>query len=164
MEVYGVYLYYFKYLNLKGMKNHQRDHSVGAQMFIATQLMRRRNMQALAESGFDITLEQLSVLDILSFYGDMNMTELSHLIWKQNANITRIVDKLEKKQFVIRQSVVGDRRANLLSLTESGKLVAKEVLPTIIDINKDLKEFISKSDMTTTMKTIKKIINHLSSE
>ncbi len=162
MKVYDVYLHYFKYLNLNVMKNHPRDHSIGAQMFIATQLMKRRNLHALAESGYDITLEQLGVLDILSFYGDMNMTELSHLLWKQNANITRIVDKLEKKQFVIRQSVIGDRRAHSISITESGKLVVKDVLPIIIDINKDLTDIISTSDMNTTMKTVKKIINHLS--
>lgn len=144
------------------MGKNPRDNSIGAHMHIAIQLMKRRNLKAIAKSGYNITLEQLGVLEILSFYGEMNMTELSQLLLKQNANITRIVDKLEKKEFVIRQPVIGDRRAYLLKITEAGKLVLDKVLPIVIDVNKDLNEIVPISEMNTTLKTIKRIINHLS--
>ena len=116
------------------MKNNPREKSIGAQMSIALQLMKRKNHEAIAMSGYKITMEQLVVLEILVTYGEMNMTELSHAVWKQNANITRIVDKLKKKNWVIRKPVIGDRRANLLSVTDGGRKVFKEVVPIIKNV------------------------------
>ena len=72
------------------MEKTPREKSIGAQMAIALQLMKRKNHQAIVNSGYKITMEQLVVLEILSNEGDMNMTELSKTVWKQNTNITRI--------------------------------------------------------------------------
>ena len=93
------------------MKNSPRENSIGAQMAIALQLMKRKNHQAIANAGLKITMEQLALLEVLSSHGDMNMTELSHTVWKQNANVTRIVDKLERQQLLERKPLEGDRRA-----------------------------------------------------
>ena len=143
------------------MKN-PRDKSIGAQIAIALQLMKRKNHQAILDAGYKITMEQLAVLEVLNFHGDMNMTELSHTVWKQNANITRIVDKLEKRQLVIRKAVEGDRRANLLSITIAGKKLFNDVIPTIIEVYKDTTSCITKEEEDTTIKTMIKIIKHLS--
>ena len=144
------------------MKNNPREKSIGAQMSIALQLMKRKNHEAIAMSGYKITMEQLVVLEILVTYGEMNMTELSHAVWKQNANITRIVDKLEKKNWVIRKPVIGDRRANLLSVTDGGRKVFKEVVPIIKNVYNDVVSCISKEEESVTLTTLKKIISHLS--
>ena len=144
------------------MKNNPRENSLGAQMSIALQLMKRKNQQAISGAGYIITMEQIAVLEILNFHGDMNMTELSHAAWKQNATITRIVDKLEKRQFVIRKAVKGDRRANLLSITDKGRQVFKKVLPIINDVYNNAESDISKEEEAITLKTLKKLINHLS--
>jgi len=143
------------------MKN-PRDKSIGAQMAIALQLMKRKNHQAIAEAGFEITMEQLVVLEILNFNGDMNMTELSKTVWKQNANITRIVDKLEKRKLVVRKAVAGDRRANLLSITVIGKQLFNDVIPIIAENYNDITSCITKEEEAITIKTMIKIIKHLS--
>ncbi len=142
--------------------NNPRENSLGAQMAIALQLIKRKTQQAITNAGFIITMEQLAVLEILNFQGEMNMTELSHALWKQNANITRIVDKLEKRDFVIRKAVKGDRRANLLSITDRGKQVFNKVLPVINEVNNKAGSDISQEERKTTLLTLKKIINHLS--
>ena len=144
------------------MKKTPRDKSIGAQMAIALQLMKRKNHQAIAKIGHKITMEQLIVLEILKFNGDMNMTELSKTVWKQNANITRIVDKLEKQELVKRKSVEGDRRANLVSITTKGKHLFKEVIPVVIEAYKDATSVISKEEEAITLRVLKKIILHLS--
>ncbi len=142
--------------------NNPRENSLGAQMAIALQLIKRKNQQAITNAGFIITMEQLAVLEILYYHGDMNMTELSHALWKQNANITRIVDKLEKRDFVIRKAVKGDRRANLLSITDRGKQVYIKILPILNEANNKARSDISQEGKKTTLLTLKKIINHLS--
>jgi len=142
--------------------NNPRENSLGAQMAIALQLIKRKNQKAIANAGFIITMEQLAVLEILYYHGDMNMTELAHALWKQNANITRIVDKLEKRSFVVRKAVKGDRRANLLSITDRGRQVYIKILPILNEANNKAGSDISQEEKEITLSTLKKIINHLS--
>ena len=139
-----------------------REESIGAQMAIALQLMKRNNHHAITESGEKITMEQLAILEILSFHGDMNMTELSNKTWKQNANITRIIDKLEKEKLVLRKAVKGDRRAYLLSITEKGKQLFNKVIPIIIKNNQDVMSCLTKEEETIVISSMIKIIKHLS--
>ena len=144
------------------MEKTARAKSIGAQMAIALQLMKRKNHQAIAKSGHKITMEQLVVLEILLSNGDMNMTELSKTVWKQNANITRIVDKLEKRQLVVRKDVEGDRRAHLVSITDDGKQLFKNVIPVVVSAYKDFTSDISKEEEIITLRVLNKIISHLS--
>lgn len=144
------------------MKKNPRNKSIGAQMAIALQLMKRKNHQAIAHAGCKITMEQLAVLEILNFQGDMNMTELSNTVWKQNANITKIVDKLEKRQLAVRKAVEGDRRANLVSITNKGKQLFEEVIPIVFEVYEDVVSCITEEEEAITLNTLKKIITHLS--
>jgi len=144
------------------MKKSTRDKSIGSKMSIALQLMKRKNHQAITNAGYKITMEQLVVLEILLTNGDMNMTELSKTVWKQNANITRIVDKLEKRHLVVRKAVKGDRRANLVCITNKGKDLFKNVIPVVIGTYKDTISCISKEEEAITLNVLGKIISHLS--
>ncbi len=144
------------------MKKSPRDTSIGAQMAIASQLMKRKHHQALTQAGYKITVEQLAVLEILHIHGDMNMSTLSKILWKQNANITRIVDKLENRKLVIRKAIKGDRRAYLVALTDDGKVLLEAVTPIVISTYKDMVSPITPEEEEITLRTIKKIIDHLS--
>ena len=146
------------------MKDSPREESIGAQMAIALQLMKRKNHKAIVNKGYEITMEQLAVLEVLVSHGDMNMTELSHVTWKQNANITRIIDKLEKRKLLIRKSVKGDRRAILISITDQGRQVFKNAIPIVLEVYDDIISCISKKEEAIILFALKKIINHLSQD
>ena len=123
--------------------------------------MKRKNHQAVADAGHTITMEQLAVLEMLHTNGDMNMTELSHAVWKQNANITRIVDKLEKQALLERRTVAEDRRAYLLCLSAKGRQVYIEIAPILKKTHQDIVSCISSEEAAITLNTLKKIIHHL---
>ncbi len=131
-------------------------------MAIALQLMKKKQHQAIANAGYKITMEQLAILDMLNFEGDMNMTELSHTVWKQNANITRIVDKLESRNLVKRKPVKGDRRAYLVGCTEDGRQLVNNVIPIVIGVYRDVVSCLSKEEVAITLNSLKKIVSHLS--
>ena len=144
------------------MKESPRHKSIGAQMAIAQQLLKRNHHQALKEAGMKITMEQMVVLEMLHIHGDMNMTELSKSVWKQNANITRIVDKLEKLKFLVRKSVEGDRRANLLSITPAGSTYFKNLIPIVQKTYAKATSCLTQKEQDDTLKVLKKLIAHLS--
>lgn len=144
------------------MKKSPRDNSLGAQMAIVLQLMKRKNHQVFKESGHKITIEQLAILEMLKVQGEMNMSELSVALWKQNANITRMVDKLEKKKYVLRKPLKGDRRAYLLCITDVGKQVYKEVIPLVISTYKEMISCLTEEEEAIVLQSLKKIIKHIS--
>jgi DNA-binding MarR family transcriptional regulator len=53
--------------------------------------------------------------------GGLKMTELSDALRVSNGNVTGIVDRLVDGGLVERQAVEGDRRAQLICLTKTGK-------------------------------------------
>ena len=79
----------------------------------------------------------------------------------KNANITKIVDKLENRQLAARKPVPGDRRANLVSITNKGKQLFEEVIPIVLEVYEDVVSCITKEDEAITLNTLKKIITHL---
>ena len=144
------------------MKKNTRDSSVGAQMAIALQLMKRKTQQAIVASGHKISMEQLAILEELTLNGEMNMTQLSRAIWKQNANITRMVDKLETKELLKREAIAGDRRANLLIVTAKGKQVFKEIVAVVVKSNNEIYKYISEEEKETILHITSKLIKGLS--
>ncbi len=110
---------------MNNTEKNKREESLGATVAIAYNHMRNRQTRAITSKGFEITLEQLAILEQLYSHGEMNMTALAHGTWKQNANITRIVDKLYNRKLVARKSVKGDRRAHLISITKGLQIEIK---------------------------------------
>jgi len=84
--------------------------------------------QAEAESirAYDLTTPQFGVLEALAHLGPMKMCEIGGKLLMSGANVTGVVDRLEKKGLVRRVLNAEDRRLFLIHLTdEGGKLIVK---------------------------------------
>ena len=81
---------------------------------------------------FGLTGPQSAVLRILVKKGPISSAELSRKLYVTPANITGIIDRLEKKGLVERTRKDGDRRIALITLTESGMNLGK-TLPDPIE-------------------------------
>jgi DNA-binding MarR family transcriptional regulator len=68
-----------------------------------------------------LTETQSDVLRTLLIHGEMSSADLSRNLYVTPANITGVIDRLEKKGLVARIRYQADRRVALISLTESGK-------------------------------------------
>jgi DNA-binding MarR family transcriptional regulator len=93
-----------------------------------TSLILSRNFQKSLEP-FDITLEQWGILNTLWAKDGITLKELSEKVNKDHTNISRIVDKLEKKELLKRSSHPEDRRAFLLFVTVKGTELRKAIVP-----------------------------------
>jgi len=80
-----------------------------------------RQLQRRTISEADLTPAQYSVLTLLWGSDGRQFNELAHACCCSPSTITGIVDTLEKKELVTRQSNPGDRRSLLVTLTEEGK-------------------------------------------
>jgi len=84
-------------------------------------------------SRFDITAVQLNLMMMLGHQADdsggLNQARLSDMMLVNRANVTSLVDRMEKAGFVIRTAAEGDRRSNIIKLTRKGKNLLKKVEP-----------------------------------
>jgi len=77
----------------------------------------------------NLTHSQFAVLEALYNLGPLSLGELGRKILKSNANLTTVVDSLEKKNLVLRQQCIEDRRRFTVSLTGAGEeLIARVFL------------------------------------
>ncbi len=83
----------------------------------------------LKEGECGITNEQWIVLKVIDANPAVSQTEIAEISRKDKTNITRILDLLEKSDFIERRKDDRDRRMYRIHITEPGKKILKEVNP-----------------------------------
>lgn len=81
-----------------------------------------------------LTHSQFAVLEALNHLGPLSQGELSNKVLKSNANLTTVVDSLEKKDLVVRQRSAEDRRCVTVDLTATGTQLIQEIFPRHVDV------------------------------
>jgi DNA-binding MarR family transcriptional regulator len=81
----------------------------------------RRLQKNFKQAGFEVTIEQWSVLYHLWKEEGLSQQELCNHSFRDKPSITRLVDNLEKQKLVKRVASKEDRRVNRIYLTETGK-------------------------------------------
>jgi len=83
--------------------------------------------------SFAINTEQWGIMNILYEEDGINQKELAARSLKDQAALTRTLDKLQNRGLIIRQVSPSDRRAFLIFLTDEGKELRKKIEPIAIE-------------------------------
>ena len=81
----------------------------------------------------NLTISQFGVLEALYHLGSMCQRDLANKILKSTANLTTVIDNLEKRQLVTRKRDDDDRRYFNIFLTEKGNQLMREIFPEHAD-------------------------------
>lgn len=84
----------------------------------------------------DITVDQCLVLIILNENDKISQIEIAKLIFKDNASITRIIELMVKKDYLIREINELDKRKSNLIITQKG-IKTIELLQPVIALNRN---------------------------
>lgn len=84
----------------------------------------------------DITIDQCLILIILDKDATISQNELAHLIFKDKASITRMIELMVKKEYLIRTIHTEDRRKFNLEITQKGATTLDLISP-IITLNRE---------------------------
>lgn len=87
---------------------------------------------------FAITHEQYAILAILHESDGMQQSVISDMLLKDRPNISRILERLQKKKLVRREADSQDRRAVRVYITPSGKKM-------FADIEQSVREFLTQA-------------------
>jgi DNA-binding MarR family transcriptional regulator len=99
-----------------------------------------QNFQAVYRAEFGMTRTQWRVMANLGKHGAMTASEICRLTFTEKTKMSRAVQVLEEKGFLLRGLVVGDRRSEKLSLTPNGKAAFRILGQRANAFDRDLRE------------------------
>lgn len=132
-------------LNLTGCKLKQ---------FIASKL---RQMEV------PLTPEQFILIDLLWNQGSMSQQQLADQMQKDKNSVTKLVDALERKGFVVREQNRQDRRSNTLVLTEKAEGLKHGAKQKGISILDEMLVGISEEELRSFLVTLHKLNRNMTS-
>jgi MarR family 2-MHQ and catechol resistance regulon transcriptional repressor len=104
----------------------------------------------------NLTISQFAVLEALYHLGPLCQGDLVRKILKSNANLTTVVDSLEKKALVRRDRSGDDRRRVTVHLTDSGRQLIARVFPRHAEIVAREFDFLTDHEEVELAKILKK--------
>lgn len=99
-------------------------------------------------SSYGLTGQAFGLLIMLESLPDkcLPMNQISQRLWVTKANVTGLVDTLEKKRLVVRQPSRRDRRVIQVGLTPEGRKKLKSILPGHFTFVRNLFDAFTSSD------------------
>ena len=110
----------------------------------------------LRQQDVPLTPEQFMLIDLLWNQGEMSQQELADQMHKDKNSVTRLVDAIERKGFVVRRQNTSDRRSNTLVLTEQAEKLKADAKQKGISILDKMLEGISEDELRTFLTTLRK--------
>lgn len=108
----------------------------------------------------DITVDQCLLLMFLNNNATLSQKEIAELIFKDNASVTRIIELMVKKDYLIRNINPLDRRKFNLEITPKGKKTIELLTPIINQNRQTALQGLSNDEIELLDKLLTKIITN----
>lgn len=128
-------------------------------IYITAQALRNHAEKVLKPYG--LTLEQFVPLKHLFHEPGVSQREICEGTKKTPANMTRILDRLEKKSLVERRENPQDRRVSLVFLTGKGEALVNEVSSLFESYSDEIAVGITEEEQHITRNVLKKMENNI---
>ncbi len=135
------------------------EEPIGRLLYMTAQTMTLRAEKAL--KPYDLTVEQLQLLKNMDEDTALSQNQLCEVVHKSAANVTRILDRLERKGCVRREKNPADRRSILLFLTAQGRELVAEVTILLESFSEHLTRGISSQEQALLARILYKMQDNL---
>ena len=115
------------------MENYNSSRALILQMLKTRMAFRQALQRVLKRNNIDMTIEMLQVLSCLWQEQGVSQQILAEKIAKDKACMTNLLANLEKKNWIMRQEDLTDRRNRLVYLTPAGEEISNRIRPLIQD-------------------------------
>ncbi len=130
--------------------------SLGYFLSTARNVLAARMDRAVAPLG--LTSSQIGVILLLWFEHARTPNEMSRVLSYDTGSMTRMLDRLEKKGFLVRQRSHADRRVVELALTPLGRDAAQQLPDLIASVMNDQLRGFSADEVTTLVSLLQRFI------
>ena len=137
------------------------DRYIGPYIGIARRVMEKRINKNFSTEGFDLTLHHMIVLTHLWKKDGQNQRTLCEFAGRNKTTITRTIDNLEKRNYVLRVPDTADRRNKLIYLTHKGKEIQQKLMPIMKQSMEEATEGVDSQELEICKKVLRKVILNL---
>ena len=117
--------------------------------------------ESFKANNLDLTKEQMIVLKKLNDQDGLNQNELAFLTLRNKSTLTRLLTKMEAKNYIFREQSKEDKRIKNVFLTDFGKQVYFKTKPVIQEIITTMEQNISIEEKQQIINIFKKIQTNL---
>ncbi len=118
----------------------------------------------IIRAGYTITIDQWLVIKSILENPGISQSQLSSLVFKDNASVTRIIELLIKAGYLARADHQTDRRRSSLRVLEKGIQVITDVNVVIMKNRKTALKNITENELHIARSVLVKIINNCKPE
>lgn len=139
------------------------EHEALLNIYYTTIRIKKRALEFFEPFGTtDVQFNLMMLLQYQSGEEDgLSQVALSDMLLVNRANITSLIDRMEKAKLVARTPVVGDRRTYMIKLTNHGKALLNKVEDAYLNEIKKIMSVLSKDDLKKLIKMNEKIREHI---
>jgi MarR family 2-MHQ and catechol resistance regulon transcriptional repressor len=111
-------------------------------------------------ASFNLNPTEFAVLELLYHKGDIPLQQIGSKILIASGSITYVVDKLEKKELLIRKHCAKDRRVIYAVLTEKGRELMEDIFPKHKKVMLEALEGLNSDEQKELIDLVKKLGYH----
>ncbi|MCI8425467.1 MAG: MarR family transcriptional regulator [Adlercreutzia sp.] len=126
-------------------KRRQREY-IGYRVYNTQRALHKSLEACVAAAG--LTPGQWNLLSQLEEHGAMTQKQLAERLRKEQATVTRSIERLVQRGLVVRTPNPQDRRANIVEATPEASRLLAELEPAVARRNSELAEHISDEDLS----------------
>ena len=113
--------------------------------------------ESFKANNLDLTKEQMIVLKRLHDQDGLNQNELAFLTLRNKSSLTRLLTKMEAKNYIVREQCKTDKRIKNVHLTSDGKEMFEKTKPVIRNLISTMEQNISPEEKQQIINIFKKI-------
>lgn len=106
---------------------------------------------------FGMNRTEFGVLELLYHKGSQPIQQIGSKVLMSSGNITYVVDKLEKKRYVVRKTSTEDRRSIYAEITDEGRAFIEQVFPGHAEIIAKAVAGLTAEEQAAAAKLLKKL-------
>ena len=145
----------------------EEPYKIGWQIKVLSNLIKREVGNSDCEKDLDeLTGNNMFIIGYLAIYGekDLFQKDLEEFFSVRRSTMSAIILRMEKKGFLIRESVSYDARLKKLVLTEKGKHIHEMIESRIMDTEEKLAAGLSEDEKRTLCFLLEKLRRNLELE
>lgn len=111
--------------------------------------------------GYTVTPEHWAILNLLEKNEGLSQSELAEKTTKDKANITRILDVMQRNGLILRRKDDHDRRVYKIYLTDKGRKTRYALTRYVLEIDNQACRGLSRSELEQLSTILKKMFANL---
>lgn len=139
--------------------NHQQ--SLGHLTGLASRLFNRLLTLRFKQAGIDMTAEQWGVIVLLQQHQPITQRQLSEWLYLEKSSVSRSIDGLERRGWIVRQAAPEDRRSKLVSLTPKSLEVVAQCAAIATQVLEDAQHDVPSTSLEQSKSSLSQVVTNL---